>query len=219
MSNRWLFLAELCVQDIKLHVRNKITHLLPWIKIFFGQLWCDLPMIFTRDFVTRENYSQIPSLVTKKSLFTVTHALFIISFMLTKWHYWKWSIRSAKNWWPLNWVFTHMPFWCNKALVIFLSLLPAMIYHLSLTTLPKLMAIFGHMEQTFSGDMNIFSSICISWLAKSIETKGWNKFCIHTWTVAFISLPMVLTKRINHNTYPLSTNWHQLCWFPDRLTL
>ena len=36
-------------------------------------------MIFTRDFVTRENYWQITSLVTQKSLFTVTHALFFIS--------------------------------------------------------------------------------------------------------------------------------------------
>ena len=35
-------------------------------------------MIFTRDFVTRENYWQIASLVTQKSLFTVTHALFFI---------------------------------------------------------------------------------------------------------------------------------------------
>ena len=36
-------------------------------------------MIFTRDFVTRENLWQIASLVTQKSLFTVTHALFFIS--------------------------------------------------------------------------------------------------------------------------------------------
>ena len=36
-------------------------------------------MIFTRDFVTRENYWQIASLVTQKSLFTVTHTLFFIS--------------------------------------------------------------------------------------------------------------------------------------------
>ena len=35
-------------------------------------------MIFTRDFVTRENYWQIASLVTQKSLFMVTHALFFI---------------------------------------------------------------------------------------------------------------------------------------------
>ena len=36
-------------------------------------------MIFTRDFVTRESYWQIASLVTQKSLFTVTNALFFIS--------------------------------------------------------------------------------------------------------------------------------------------
>ena len=36
-------------------------------------------MIFTHDFVTRENHWQITPLVTKKSLFTVTNALFFIS--------------------------------------------------------------------------------------------------------------------------------------------
>ena len=44
-----------------------------------GHLWCDLPMILTSDFVTPENHWQIASLVTQKSLFTVTHALFIIT--------------------------------------------------------------------------------------------------------------------------------------------
>ena len=39
-------------------------------------------MIFTRDFVTRENYWQIASLVTQKSLFTVTHASFFISYRI-----------------------------------------------------------------------------------------------------------------------------------------
>ena len=57
------------------------------INDFLGHSWCDLPMIFirdepmifTRDFVTRENHWQIASLVTQKSLFTViTHALFFI---------------------------------------------------------------------------------------------------------------------------------------------
>ena len=46
---------------------------------FWGHSWGDSPMIFTRDFVTRENHWQIASLVTQKSLFTVTHALFFIS--------------------------------------------------------------------------------------------------------------------------------------------
>ena len=36
-------------------------------------------MIFTRDFVTHENHWKIASLVTQKSLLTVTHALFLIS--------------------------------------------------------------------------------------------------------------------------------------------
>ena len=40
-------------------------------------------MIFTRDFVTRENYWQIASLVTQKSLCMVNHALFFISFILS----------------------------------------------------------------------------------------------------------------------------------------
>ena len=35
-------------------------------------------MICTRDFATRENHWQITSLVTKKLLFTITHALFFI---------------------------------------------------------------------------------------------------------------------------------------------
>ena len=40
----------------------------------------------TRDFVTRENLWQIAPLVTQKSLFTVTHALFFISKMtLMEW--------------------------------------------------------------------------------------------------------------------------------------
>ena len=38
-------------------------------------------MIFTRDFVTRENYWQIASLMTQKPLFTVTHALFFIYYV------------------------------------------------------------------------------------------------------------------------------------------
>ena len=40
-------------------------------------------MIFIYDFVIRENHWQIASLVTKKSLFTVTHALFYMSETLT----------------------------------------------------------------------------------------------------------------------------------------
>ena len=36
-------------------------------------------IFFTRDLVTRENYWQIASFVTPKSLFTVTHALFFLS--------------------------------------------------------------------------------------------------------------------------------------------
>ena len=49
---------------MRLRVRNKIIHLLPWIPIFC-HLWSDSAMIFTRDFVTRENHCRIASLVTK----------------------------------------------------------------------------------------------------------------------------------------------------------
>ena len=52
-------------------------HSLPWITIFKNS-WGDLPMIFIRDFVTRENHWQITPLVTKISLFTVIHALFFM---------------------------------------------------------------------------------------------------------------------------------------------
>ena len=55
-------------------------------------------MIFTRDFVTRENYWQIASLVTQKSLFTVTHALFFISCLDDK-NVSKLSpVRNTHNW-------------------------------------------------------------------------------------------------------------------------
>ena len=50
-------------------------HELPWITIL-GHEWGDLPMIFTSDEVTSENYGQIASRVTQKSLFTVTNVLF-----------------------------------------------------------------------------------------------------------------------------------------------
>ena len=39
-------------------------------------IWGDLPMIITSDEVTSENHWQIASLVTQKSLFTVTNVLF-----------------------------------------------------------------------------------------------------------------------------------------------
>ena len=45
MSDRWLFLEKMSVKDIKLRVRNKITHSLPWITIFGS-----LVMRFTNDF-------------------------------------------------------------------------------------------------------------------------------------------------------------------------
>ena len=82
MSDRWLFLEIFCVKDIKLLVRNKIIHSLPWITILGSLL-----MRFTNDFHSWLRHSwkslQIASLVTQKSLFTVTHALFFISLSCT----------------------------------------------------------------------------------------------------------------------------------------
>ena len=86
MSDRWLFVAEQCVQDKKLRVRNKIIHSLPWITILGHELG-DLPMVFTSDEPTRD----------QKSLFTVTHALFFIYFT-------KHRVRGAfqKHLWALK---------------------------------------------------------------------------------------------------------------------
>ena len=78
INNRYLFLAELCIQDMKWRVRNKLIHSLLWIMIF-GQPWSDLPMIFTCDFVTRENYWQIASLVTRKPPWTIMISLILIN--------------------------------------------------------------------------------------------------------------------------------------------
>ena len=83
VGDKYLLLVKLCIQDIKKSVRNKMIYSLPWITIL-GHLWGYLLMIFTRDFVTNQNYRQIASLVTQVSLFTVTHALFFIS---PHWHF------------------------------------------------------------------------------------------------------------------------------------
>ena len=43
MSDQWLFVVEWCVQCMKLHVRNKIIHSLPWMTIFWSLLrWFSL---------------------------------------------------------------------------------------------------------------------------------------------------------------------------------
>ena len=74
-------------------------------------------MIFTRDFVTRENYWQIASLVTQKSLLTVTHALFFIYFtsnkgvvfysLCAKWFSlgYDWRIKSRKLHWQTHFTY------------------------------------------------------------------------------------------------------------------
>ena len=53
MSDRWLFL-EKCVKDIKLRVRNKIIHSLPWITIFGS-----LVMRFTNDLLVTSSLVKI----------------------------------------------------------------------------------------------------------------------------------------------------------------
>ena len=67
------FSGIVCLGHVRKHVRSKIIHLLPWITLLGSSR--DSTISFTRDFVTRENYRQIASLATQKSLFTVTHAL------------------------------------------------------------------------------------------------------------------------------------------------
>ena len=70
-------------------------------------------MIFTRDFVTRENYWQFASLVTQKSLFTVTHALFFIACgnSLLPYYFCYWlSTQQKKHWYIYHWslsIITH----------------------------------------------------------------------------------------------------------------
>ena len=54
---------------------------------FWGHSWGHLPMIFTRDFITRENLWQITPLLTQKSLFMVTHALFFIYYNSVQFQY------------------------------------------------------------------------------------------------------------------------------------
>ena len=80
-SNRYLFLAEMCVRDIKLRVRNMIIHLLPWIPIFRS-----LVMRFANDFHSWFRHSWNNWLVIPKSLSTVSHALFYISSMTLSAH-------------------------------------------------------------------------------------------------------------------------------------
>ena len=71
---RWV-----CVQGIQQLARCKRMYEFPLITIF-GQSWSDSAMIVTRDCVTRENHWRIASLVTEKSLFTLSHVV------LYTWH-------------------------------------------------------------------------------------------------------------------------------------
>ena len=85
--------GSLRVTDGFPHKRSVMQKAFPWasyqirklrdacavMQRFLGHSQCDLSIIFTRDFVTRENYWQIASLVTQKSSFAVTHELFCMS--------------------------------------------------------------------------------------------------------------------------------------------
>ena len=74
MSEQWLILWDLCAQDkIACKKNNNV-----WVSVNNDFLFChsrrDTAMIFTRDFVTRENHCGIVSLVTK-TLFTLTQPI------------------------------------------------------------------------------------------------------------------------------------------------
>ena len=70
----------------------RIMHELPWIR-FLGNEWGDLPIIFTSDEVTSENYWQIASRVTQKLLFTITNVLFYLLHVI----WCPWTQNSAKK--------------------------------------------------------------------------------------------------------------------------
>ena len=78
MSDRWLFLVDLCVQGIRQRVRYKIMYELAWITILYDS-WGDTIMISTRDFATNENRYSNRLTRDKQSLFTLTHSLFYMS--------------------------------------------------------------------------------------------------------------------------------------------
>ena len=63
--NDWWFLAEFCVQNIQQRVTNEKKNRFVTMNNDFCDSWCDLPIIFIRDFVTLENHWQITSLVPK----------------------------------------------------------------------------------------------------------------------------------------------------------
>ena len=82
--SRLLFTSEDCLcANLRVQEQSTLNH----------HSWCDLPMIFNRDFVTRENHRQIPSLVTQKSLFTVTNVSFYFLHAILC----PWTHNIAKN--------------------------------------------------------------------------------------------------------------------------
>ena len=74
MSDRWLFLVDLCVGDIQITCNKKNNVCVSVNKDFYAN---DTPMIFTSDEVTRENHCRIASLVTKIGIHANTYISFI----------------------------------------------------------------------------------------------------------------------------------------------
>ena len=83
MSDRWLFLAELCVQNIKQRVRNKIIHSLPWITIFGS-----LVMRFANDFHSwlRHSWKSLANRLTRDPKIVIHGNSCIILYILHALH-------------------------------------------------------------------------------------------------------------------------------------
>ena len=105
MSDRWLFLEKLCVKDIKLRVRNKIIHSLPWIRIFGS-----LVMRFTNDFHSwlRHSWKSLANRLTRDPKIVIHGNSCIILNVITEephvlaWQFWNWwtDIAALKNFFP-----------------------------------------------------------------------------------------------------------------------
>ena len=84
MNDRWLFLAELCVQDIKKRVRNKIIHSLPWITIFGS-----LVMRFANDFHSwlHHSWTSLANRLTRDTKIVIHGNSCIILYFIHCWHH------------------------------------------------------------------------------------------------------------------------------------
>ena len=82
MSDWWLFSKKLCVKDIKLCVRNKIIHSLPWITIFGS-----LVMRFTNDFHSwlRHSWKSLANRLTRDPKIVIHGNSCIILYIFGAW--------------------------------------------------------------------------------------------------------------------------------------